>query len=167
MIKFFTPKGTYGFLSNFYHSPFELEARRWGTVEHYFQASKATTAEDRNHVASASGPGESKRRGRAIELREDWEDVVGEPALHDMFRDEQGVVVHTVKDHYMFSGLVAKFTQSEELTRALLETGDEHLVEDSPTDYYWGCGKDEKGLNKLGRMLMLVRRDLPRRMSFL
>jgi predicted NAD-dependent protein-ADP-ribosyltransferase YbiA (DUF1768 family) len=31
------------------------------------------------------------------------------------------------------------------------------IVENSPFDDYWGCGKDGSGQNKLGQILMEVR----------
>lgn len=162
MITFYGTKGTYGFLSNFYNAIFELEGKMWYSVEHFYQASKATTPEDRDKIAVAIHPAEALKLGRSIVRRADWENVVGEPALHKIFLDDRGIVVHTVKDHYMFSALIAKFTQRKELARALLRTGDQPLVEASPTDTYWGWGKKHTGQNKLGRMLQLVRRDLPK-----
>jgi ribA/ribD-fused uncharacterized protein len=160
-IEFYGTKGPYGFLSNFYEAVFELEDRQWLTVEHFFQACKAITAEERQRIADAAKPRLAKKLGRACKIRPDWEESVGTPALHDKFRDEQGVVVESVKDHYMFSALIAKFNQREDLCAALYSTGEEELVEASPTDYYWGIGKDGTGLNKLGRMLQLVRAGLP------
>jgi len=35
--------------------------------------------------------------------------------------------------------------------------GSSTLVEDSPTDYYWGCGKDRTGRSMLGQLLMQLR----------
>ena len=58
----------------------------------------------------------------------------------------------------MFVALVAKFKQHEDLYHKLLLTGEDELVEASPTDYYWGAGQDGSGLNKLGRMLTLIRK---------
>ena len=46
------------------------------------------------------------------------------------------------------------------LRDVLLGTGDEEIVEDSPTDGYWGCGADGKGRNRLGEILMEVRATL-------
>jgi len=160
-IEFFSPKGPHGFLSNFYEAVFEIEDRQWITVEHFFQASKAATPEERQRIADAGGPGLAKKLGRACQMRQDWETSVGTKHLHDIFRDDQGVVVELVKDHYMFAALVAKFTQRHDLTAALRSTGDQLLVEASPYDYYWGTGKDGSGQNKLGRMLCLVRKRLP------
>ena len=34
---------------------------------------------------------------------------------------------------------------------------DEELVENSRTDFYWGCGADDTGQNKLGKTYMAVR----------
>jgi N-glycosidase YbiA len=36
------------------------------------------------------------------------------------------------------------------------------IIEDSPVDYFWGCGIDRTGTNQLGRILMQVRTDLKR-----
>jgi len=33
-------------------------------------------------------------------------------------------------------------------------------MENSPTDYYWGCGKDGTGRNELGKILMKIRSKL-------
>jgi ribA/ribD-fused uncharacterized protein len=161
-IEFFGPKRSYGFLSNFYEAVFTLEDRQWLTVEHFFQASKAVSPEERQRIADAATPGLAKKLGRACQLRPDWDDVVGTEHLHNMFRDEKGIVVEFVKDHYMYSALISKFTQRHDLREALRSTGDQAIVEASPTDYYWGIGKERTGLNKLGRMLQLVRAGLPR-----
>lgn len=156
-IRFYGHKNPHGFLSNFYDSPFELEGEDWSTVEHFYQAAKATSLIDRQIVATAPDPGTAKHHGRAIKCREDWEDVVGSVELRDLFLDERGYVVELVKDHYMYAALVAKFEQNPILKKALLDTGDATLIENSPSDAYWGCGKSGTGLNKLGRMLMLIR----------
>ncbi|NES05091.1 MAG: NADAR family protein [Okeania sp. SIO2F4] len=39
-------------------------------------------------------------------------------------------------------------------------TDNELIIENSPSDYYWGCGKDGTGKNKLGLILMAVRQTL-------
>lgn len=159
-IEFFGNKGEYGFLSNFHNAIIEIEGTTWSSVEHFYQASKATNVEDRQRVACAEGPGSAKRVGRTIAVRGDWDSVVGDPSLHTLFSDEQGVVVEKVKDHFMYAALIAKFTQRRELRAALLRTGTQPLIEASPRDYYWGVGKERTGLNKLGRMLQLVRARL-------
>lgn len=56
--------------------------------------------------------------------------------------------------------MLKKFQTHPELRELLLATGDEELVENAPGDYYWGCGKDGSGQNKLGYTLMRVRAEL-------
>ena len=60
----------------------------------------------------------------------------------------------------MLKCCMAKFTQNEKCKKALLSTGDAKLQEDSPTDSYWGIGRDGKGRNMLGVILMKVRHEL-------
>jgi predicted NAD-dependent protein-ADP-ribosyltransferase YbiA (DUF1768 family) len=39
----------------------------------------------------------------------------------------------------------------------LLSKANEEIVENSPVDYYWGCGADGSAKNMLGIILMEVR----------
>jgi ribA/ribD-fused uncharacterized protein len=55
---------------------------------------------------------------------------------------------------------MAKFLQHPELRKQLMDTGDEELMEDSPVDWYWGCGADGTGKNVLGQVLMEIREEL-------
>jgi predicted NAD-dependent protein-ADP-ribosyltransferase YbiA (DUF1768 family) len=55
--------------------------------------------------------------------------------------------------------MLAKFQQNPVLQRRLLATGSAYLVEDSVDDF-WGNGKDYKGQNKMGDVLMDVRHQL-------
>lgn len=78
-------------------------------------------------------------RNRSLPLRSDWEQV---------------------KDNVMRKTVLQKFKTHADIREILLTTGDEVLVENSPIDYYWGCGKDGSGKNKLGQILMEVREVL-------
>lgn len=60
----------------------------------------------------------------------------------------------------MQKAVLQKFKTHADIREILLVTGDEVLVENSPIDYYWGCGKDSSGKNKLGQILMEVREIL-------
>jgi hypothetical protein len=128
--------GEYRFLSNFYESPFELNGKKYHTVEHFFQASKASNEEDHEYVRSAYSPGVAKHRGRRIPLRDDWEKV---------------------KISIMTEGVIAKFEQNPELGEKLANTSPKNLVEyNTWGDTYWGvCGN--KGCNNLGKILMFIR----------
>jgi ribA/ribD-fused uncharacterized protein len=53
--------------------------------------------------------------------------------------------------------LLHKAIQYPEITELLVSTGSATLIEDSPTDYYWGCGADGTGKNRLGQLWMAVR----------
>ena len=46
-----------------------------------------------------------------------------------------------------------------DIRQILLDTLDAEIIEDSPVDYFWGCGIDRTGTNHLGRILMQVRAD--------
>ncbi|GAA5509351.1 NADAR domain-containing protein [Novipirellula caenicola] len=55
---------------------------------------------------------------------------------------------------------MAKFTTHANLRDALLDTGDEELIENAPTDYFWGCGQLGGGQSMLGKLLMETRKAL-------
>ena len=83
---------------------------------------------------------DAKRLGqsRDIPIRPDWE---------------------SVKDAVMKHALGRKF-EDPGLRQLLLGTGKKHLVENAPHDKYWGCGRDGKGQNRLGLLLMELREEL-------
>ena len=57
----------------------------------------------------------------------------------------------------------AVYTRSHahpESAKALLETGSRKLMENSQYDYFWGCGRDRRGENTYGQVLMDVREKL-------
>ena len=141
MISFYVPSDEYGFLCNFSAHGFNLDNRYWPTVEHYFQAQKFSGSDQEERIRVSRTPKEAKNLGktRKLPLRSDWEDV---------------------KVDVMRSALNAKFTTHANLRDALLATGDEELVENAPTDYFWGCGKLGGGQNMLGKLLMETRQAL-------
>ena len=75
-------------------------------------------------------------RSRKCPIREDWEKV---------------------KDDVMRKALYAKFSQNKDIKNILVSTDNTKLIENSPNDYYWGCGFDNSGLNRLGVLLMELR----------
>jgi ribA/ribD-fused uncharacterized protein len=78
-------------------------------------------------------------RDRSLALRSGWEQV---------------------KDDVMRNAVLQKFRTHADIQEILLTTREEVLVENSPIDYYWECGKDGSGKNKLGQILMEVREIL-------
>lgn len=159
-IFFYDPRDPYGFMSNFSRHPIEIEGEIWSTSEHFFQAMKSEEPQVQGIIRRLPTPGRAKNYAHTIALRPDWEKPVGTPALGDLFRDDQGIVVELVKDHFMFAALTAKFTQHGDIRQELLDTGSAFLVENTIGDPYWGNGPSRNGLNKLGRMLMLLRSRL-------
>lgn len=139
-IKFWTPRGTYGFLSNFYPQVMEIEDKFYSTNEHYFQSQKFVGTEYEDYIRLLPEPAQTASEGkrRDFPLRKDWE---------------------SVKEEVMLRGLRVKFSVTD-LKRKLLHTGDATLIENSPYDYYWGIGKDGTGKNRLGILLMQVREEL-------
>jgi ribA/ribD-fused uncharacterized protein len=160
-IFFYDPRDPYGFMSNFSRHPITIDDVEWPTSEHYFQAMKSEDPHVQGIIRRLTTPGRAKNYAHTIALRSDWEKSVGTLALGELFRDEQGIVVDRTKDHFMFTALVAKFTQHADIRQELLDTGDAFLVENTIGDPYWGNGPSRNGLNKLGRMLMLLRSRLP------
>jgi ribA/ribD-fused uncharacterized protein len=140
-IHFYRFREKYGSFSNFSRHSFELDSLQWPTVEHYFQAQKFPNTGLAERIRLASTPLEAKKLGRtrSIPLRVDWEEV---------------------KDDVMRRAIRRKFEVYPKLRNLLLSTGDEELVEDSPSDYYWGCGADGSGKNMTGVLLMEVRSAL-------
>ena len=54
----------------------------------------------------------------------------------------------------MRKALEAKFTQNPKIREVLISSKDELIVEKSPTDFYWGCGNNGTGKNRLGLLLV-------------
>jgi ribA/ribD-fused uncharacterized protein len=131
----------YGCFSNFSAHGFMLDELYWATSEHYFQAQKFVDTLYLEKVRQTKTPKDAANMGRdrSLPLRADWEQV---------------------KDDVMQKAVLQKFRTHADIREILLATGDEVLVENSPIDYYWGCGKDGSGKNKLGKFLMEVREVL-------
>ena len=138
-----TREKPYGCFSNFSAHGFELDNFWWYTSEHYFQAQKFvnTDVDWFNKMRTIKAPKEVAKMGRSRQhpLRKDWEEI---------------------KDEIMYRGVLCKFTHHQDLKQLLLDTGEQLIVENSPIDYYWGCGKDGSGKNKLGEILMQVRAEI-------
>lgn len=140
-IKFWTPRGKYGFMSNFYYANITIDGIEYPTVEHYFQSKKFEGTKWEEYIRNLKTPAETAREGKRRDLpfRSDWEHV---------------------KEDFMLKGLRAKFNTHENLKRRLLETGNAILIEDSPYDSYWGVGRNGDGKNRLGYLLMQLRDEL-------
>lgn len=160
--------GPYRFLSNFYAHPVTIYCvieHRWityPTAEHAFNASKTNNPEEAAKVIAAPTPGEAKRIGRQVTLRNGWDERARywamETVLRHKFPEEGGPLVDR-----------------------LIDTGFAKLIEGNTWhDTHWGvcrctkpwCIGKRRGStpsNVLGIMLMNLRdihtgwrdRDLP------
>jgi len=70
-----------------------------------------------------------------------------------------------VKVQVMEELLMAKVSQHSYVKKKLLETGFHTIVEDSPTDHFWGIGLDRNGQNMLGKLWMKIRAELQMQME--
>ncbi len=140
-IRFWTPKGFNGFMSNFFEAPFVVDGVLYPTNEHFFQSQKFAGTKAEKYILALPTAAETAKEGkrRDLPLRKDWEEV---------------------KEEIMLIGLRAKFSQNEEIREKLLDTEEAVLIENSPYDYYWGIGADGSGKNRLGVLLMQVRNEL-------
>lgn len=143
-IYFYDKDKPYYQFTNFYcDQPIVIDEKQWRTTEHYFQAQKFIGTPYVEFIARLDKPRDAFNFSRNPLVskwrRPDWEDV---------------------KQFVMYKALLAKFTQNVELRQLLASTGNRKLVEHSPHDGYWGDGKDGKGHNHLGRLLMKVREHI-------
>lgn len=140
-IEFSSKSATHQQFSNFYPAKFFLDGKEWPTVEHYFQAQKfSSNPEYQEKIRAATQPVRAKSLGasREFPIRNDW----------DTYRDE-----------VMKKALKAKFEQNQPLQELLLTTENRPLYE-ATTDAYWGQGRNKKGMNRLGILLMELRDSL-------
>lgn len=140
-IYFYSTREQYGCFSNFSPHGFELDDLYWHTSEHYFQAQKFAGTFHLEQIRLVKSPKDAARMGRerTRPLRQDWEQV---------------------KDEIMRKAVLRKFETHADIRKILLSTGNEEIVENSPILYYWGCGADGSGKNRLGIILMEVRKIL-------
>ena len=164
IIHFYGEKNAYGEFSNFYPSPITIDGVRYPTVEHYYQAQKflgpdATprSIEYAQLITNQSTPNKAKvLAGQKVKGGYKW--VL---ELNDAIRNYSDVHIRSdwedVKDNVMRKGVFNKFSQNQNLLKALLLTGDKMLAEHTSRDKYWGDGGDGTGLNMLGRILVETR----------
>ena len=140
-IRFYHEFDDYGYFSNYWVAEISVEGKTWASSEHYYQSCKTLDPDYRERIRLAPTPDDAKTLGNSPECvyRADWD---------------------TYKDTAMRIALNAKFRQHDDLKKLLIESGDAILIENSATDYYWGCGEDGTGKSMLGKLLMELRSQL-------
>lgn len=155
----------------------EIDGRQWLSTEQYFQAQKfhvpgdARSMEYFEIIQSADSPMKTAVLGRQKKCggyagRWVVNKVKDERTMNEVIEEYHDVKLREdwdeVKCDVMYKALHAKFTQNEYLKDLLMSTGDKEIIEASPRDAYWGWGKDKKGVNMLGKLLMKLRTELGR-----
>lgn len=121
---------------------FELDGKTWPTVEHYYQAMVFESQPKLvNKIMFSKTALEAAKVGkwRFWQRRKDLKKV-------------QSII--------MTRALYTKCKTYPEIAQALLDTDELRLVENNNYDYFWGCGRDRRGENAYGKVLMNVREKL-------
>lgn len=149
-VEFYSARDEYGAFSNFSPHPVVMinpwtgRYQRYSTIEHRFQAMKATNLRDHGWVVEAPSSGDAKLRGGpgGISLREGWGSSYGDLCWY-----------------VMHEAVLAKAMQHPKIAELLLSTGDRPIWEDSPVDDIWGIRYEQSytGKNLLGECWMDVR----------
>lgn len=130
-------------LDNFSAFKIEYEGRRYSCVEEAYQAQGflQTAPEIADLIIHSASAHEAKQiaHDHMERRRSDWDEVKTE-IMEDLLR--------------------AKLAQHPYVRKKLLETGNYEIVEDSPNDYFWGCGIDRSGQNWTGKLWMKLREEL-------
>ncbi|MCK9458683.1 MAG: NADAR family protein [Proteobacteria bacterium] len=144
-IRFYLREEPYGFLSNFWREPIDFgygtKPDTYQTNEHYYQSQKAKSYAMKEWIRRAPTAYAAMTAGRNLrpeEMVQKWE---------------------TKKTEVMLEGLRKKFHYNNTLRYLLLWTGDAILIEDSPTDMFWG-GALPGSQNMLGKLLVQVRDEI-------
>ena len=118
------------------------------TAEAAFQAVKFASPEHKAIIRSCQTGGDALREARNLQsfVRHDWFDI-------------NIKVMNTI--------VGVKAMQHPEIRQSLLDTGAANLVEDSPVDWFWGCGRDRTGKNHLGKAWMRERDRLQAELGLL
>lgn len=129
----------YNFLSNFYLCEVIHNDRVFPSSEHAFMFSKLPDTANHDYAYALvvrMSPGQVKRWGRSITLREDWNDI---------------------RLRVMEEVVEAKFRDNPIIREKLLALEGYYLEEtNSWNDRFWGVCRGE-GENNLGKILMRVR----------
>lgn len=172
MILFYDDKSPYYEFCNFYPSEIEYKGRKYQTSEHAYQSQKFTNnIYYLDLVANSDTPNKcfslaNQKKGRFTSKWFVNKNIYGSLTVNEaidnslLYNFKPIENWENLKDQIMFEIVYCKFSQNLRLKEILLNTGDQILVENSPRDNYWGIGSEGNGQNKLGKILMYVRKLL-------
>ena len=155
VICFHNPNEENGYLSNWYLSPFTEEKKNFSSMEQFMMYRKAICFGDEavaTNILSTDDASQIKALGRQVS-------------------NDDEHIWNGIRQIVVYKGLLAKFSQNEDLKDRLKSTGEAILAECAVKDLIWGVGlsmKDPnrfdktkwKGQNLLGYTLMMVRECL-------
>lgn len=147
MIKIPYYETSYFVFSNFSPHAVTVNDILYPTVEHAYHAAKFDDEKIKEEIRNARSPLLAFELGKKYQAvrKENWNEV------------KVTILYELVKE---------KVLQHAEVRNALLATGDEEIIEDNPHDDFWGNGKDGKGQNNMGKILMKIRHELKSSPSF-
>jgi ribA/ribD-fused uncharacterized protein len=130
----------FGFLSNFHEASIWVDGERYPSVEHAYQAAKASDPSTKRMIREARTPAIAKKLGYSCQLPDDWD----------------------TKKVDIMRRLVREKFKNPLLRSMLLATGDAQLVEGNTwNDRFWGVCRGS-GQNWLGKILMEIRNECQR-----
>lgn len=155
IICFHNPNEDNGYLSNWYLSKFTIDNVTFSSMEQYMMYRKAVCFHDESVAAQILAT----------------EDVAEIKALGRVVSNYDECLWNGIRQIVVYEGLLAKFSQNNELKEKIKVTGNVVLAECAVKDRIWGIGlsmKDPdrfdktkwKGQNLLGYALMMVRESL-------
>ena len=155
VICFHNPDEENGYLSNWYPSQFQINGIEFSSMEQYMMYKKAACFKD-NDIAK-----------RILNST----DVAYIKALGRQVKNYNDSYWSGIRQIVVYEGLLAKFTQNEDLKKMLIGTENNILAECAVKDRIWGIGLSMKaperfepekwqGQNLLGYTLMMVREKL-------
>ena len=133
----------WSYLSPFSAHQIDIWGEHFATVEHAYQASRIKHGPEREAIKSTQSPKDAWREGQKYK---------NDPLLQ---------VLDFNKDAVMEELMRAKLAQHGDIADILRESGDSELLKVYDTDYYWGTGKDGSGENRMGKLWMKLRAELP------
>lgn len=120
---------------------FTLDNYEWPSVEHYYQAMKFTSDEYQAKIRTTPSSDTAKKLG------------------HRWFKKKRSDY-NEVRTTLMTRAIYIKAKNYSNIANRIIETGEVEIVENSQFDYFWGCGRDQRGDNHYGKILMNVRKKL-------
>jgi ribA/ribD-fused uncharacterized protein len=147
-------KGEYRSFSNMSNHPVEIDGVKYPSVEHYYQAMKATEFKDEDTLKKIM----KTKTSKAVK------------ALGNKVQNFNEDIWNAKRDEIMEKAVRAKFVQHPELRKKLQETGEKQIGYADARDVYWSIGTSTtqekanfpskwRGLNKLGKILMNLRKE--------